>query len=216
MNYSELSEIYNDEKPIKIINTNNHSNNPKLLLDEYELLNNSLKEHNKQYEDLMANNIYFINYLNSSQNNHFNIIKIIDDLHIKNSNDSNDSNDSLTNVYINYNEKVRENYKKWYDEYYNPRLTAIENNIEIINDKITDYRNFFIYIANEIIKDNNDINNKKLCPICFENEVDICLNPCGHTLCNKCILSNRNRNITNICYSCRTITTDYIKIYFSI
>jgi hypothetical protein len=34
------------------------------------------------------------------------------------------------------------------------------------------------------------------CPICFDNNVDTCIVPCGHTFCHKCIESARN------CYMC--------------
>ena len=89
-----------------------------------------------------------------------------------------------------------------------------ENTIDIIENKITDFRNLFIYIINKISKPVEEA--IKLCPICFENEVDICLNPCGHTICNKCVLSNRSRYSNEKCYSCRTKVQDYIKLYFSL
>ena len=57
---------------------------------------------------------------------------------------------------------------------------------------------------------------KNTCPICLENQIEICLNPCGHTSCNKCILSNRSNIYNNKCYICRTPVNEFIKIYFSL
>ena len=217
MNYSELSDIYNDSsnKSFNSYNNSLNSNNPQVILEEYEILNKSLENYKKQYEDLMANNAYFTNYLNQSQNNHFNVMNIMNNYSINNNDNKNDND--VSKIYMNYNEKIRDNYKDWLENYYIPQKKAIENNIEIIDEKISEFRKLFIFIINNILKSNDIINdNKKLCPICFENEIDTCLNPCGHTLCNNCVISNRNWSITNKCYSCRTRITDYIKIYFSV
>ena len=210
MNYSELSEIYKDEiELIPEINNNNNldSNNPMIIIEEYELLKKSLASYKNQYKSLIKNNDYFMNFLKDSQNNHFNIINIIQTISLNN-------NEDLTNLYINYNEKIRDKYKQWQNEYYEPRIESIKNNIEIIADKLTNYRNFFIYLANTINKNNDE--NKKLCSICFENEVNICLIPCGHTICDKCNKNNNFSTIINKCYTCRAKITDYIKIYFSV
>ena len=216
MNYSELSDIYNDSsnKSFNSYNNSLNSNNPQVILEEYEILNKSLENYKKQYEDLMANNAYFTNYLNQSQNNHFNVMNIMNNYSINNNDNKNDND--VSKIYMNYNEKIRDNYKDWLENYYIPQKKAIENNIEIIYEKISEFRKLFIFIINNILKSNDIINdNKKLCPICFENEIDTCLNPCGHTLCNNCVISNRNWRTKN-CYSCRSLITDYIKIYFSV
>lgn len=238
MNYSELSGTYNDNnyKIFSIYNNESNennernenskgfnfsvnSNNPIIILEEYEILNKCLENYKKQYEDLMANNIFFMNYLNHSQDSHFNIMNIMNNYSVNvnvNSNDNNDIHNDVSKIYMNYNQKIRDNYKDWLENYYTPQKNSIENNIEIINEKINDFRKLFIFIINNILKSNDMItDNKKLCPICFENEVDTCLNPCGHTLCNNCVISNRNWRTKN-CYSCRSLITDYIKIYFSV
>ena len=233
MNYSELSGTYNDNnyKNFSIYdnesnesnesNENNNysvnSNNPQVIIKEFQILNKSLESYKKQYDDLMSNNIFFMNYLNNSQDSHFNVMNIMNNYSINSNNNDNDNNNDISNIYMNYNQKIRDNYKDWLENHYTPQKNTIENNIDIINEQINDFRKLFIFIINKILKSNDMINdNKKLCPICFEHEVDTCLNPCGHTLCNNCVISNRNWSIKNKCYSCRTLITDYIKIYFSV
>ena len=208
MNYCELSD-FNFDKEVRHHTV--FSNNPKVILEDFEVLNRSLLDYKTKREDLMAKNNYFMNYMTNSQNSHLNVMNIINDYNI---NQNMDDEGTLSNIYMNYNNTIKENYKKWIVDYYTPQLLSVENNIEIIENKIAEFRNLFIFIINKILRTNeiND-NNKKLCPICFENEVDMCINPCGHTLCNRCIISNRN---SNKCYSCRGHIVDYIKIYFSV
>lgn len=228
MNYSELSEIYKEDITNHNFSYYLNSNNPQLILEEYELLNKSLDEYKKKHEDLQANNNYFNNYIYNSKNNHYNVVNIINDFSItsnfsNNNHDNiydnnNDNNNELTKLYVDYNNKIKENYAKWVTNHYTPQLMSIENNIEVIEDKISDFRNLFIYIINKILKTSeiNDGSNKKICPICFVNEVNMCMNPCGHTICNNCVISTRNPYLTNKCFSCRTEVKDYIKMYFSI
>lgn len=208
MNYCELSDFETKEKEhLSIISSNN---NPQVILDDFDILNTSLIEYKSKKEDLLTKNNYFINYMTNSQNSHLNVMNIINDYHI---NMNMDDENNLSNMYANYNLTIRNNYKKWLSDYYTPQMLSIENNIEIIENKINEFRNLFIFIINKILR-TNEINDKKLCPICFENEIDMCINPCGHTLCNRCIISNRNN--TNRCYSCRGHISDYIRIYFSV
>jgi len=207
MNYCELSDFdLNKEERHHDVS----SNNPKVILDDFEVLNRSLLDYKTKREDLMAKNNYFMNYMTNSQNSHLNVMNIINDYNI---NQNMDDEGTLSNIYMNYNNTIKENYKKWIVDYYTPQLLSVENNIEIIENKIAEFRNLFIFIINKILRTNEINDNKKLCPICFENEVDMCINPCGHTLCNRCIISNRN---SNKCYSCRGHIVDYIKIYFSV
>ena len=57
----------------------------------------------------------------------------------------------------------------------------LENDIDENEKKLISFNNLFIQTTNEII--NVEKLNKKLCPICFENETDMCAIPCGHTCC---------------------------------
>ena len=150
---------------------------------------------------------YFDNYISNLQNNHMNIMNIVNKYNYGNKKET-------TEIFLNYHSRINEDYNKWIIDYYKLKLIEYESSIDVIEKKICDFRNLFIYIINKISKPIEDA--IKLCPICFENEVDICLNPCGHTLCNKCVLSNRSRYTSEKCYSCRTNIQDYIKIYFSL
>jgi len=53
-----------------------------------------------------------------------------------------------------------------------------------------------------------------ICPICMTNDVDIFLEPCGHTICNECI-SNKFCNSSKFCYMCRTSVRGIRRLYFS-
>jgi hypothetical protein len=205
MNYSEfkLDENENNLDLSKIT-----SNDAQGILEDFEILNKNLDEYKKKIEDLQAHKIYFDNYISNLQNNHLNIMNIINDYDIQG------NNNELNELFINYNNKMKINYDKWIIQNYTVKLLEFENTIDIIEKKIIEFRTLFIYIINKITKPQLD--NKKLCPICFENEVDICLNPCGHTLCNKCVISNRSRYTNEKCYSCRGVIHDHIKIFFSL
>ena len=50
-----------------------------------------------------------------------------------------------------------------------------------------------------------------LCPVCFEEPINICLVPCGHTFCSNCITNN----IRIQCAVCRTNVTSKQKIFFN-
>jgi hypothetical protein len=62
---------------------------------------------------------------------------------------------------------------------------------------------------NKIIKDlKSDVNDFNKCSICYENKLSICLNPCGHCYCDKCI------KYTDNCFICRTNIINKIKLFF--
>ncbi len=205
MNYSEFSLDNNYIKPEIIKLT---SNDGECILNDFKKLNISLDEYKTKIETLQANKICFDNYISNCQNSHMNIMNIINNYDIQS------NNIEINNIYNNYYNKIKNEYDYWINNYYIVKLTEYENIIDIIEKKIADFRNLFIYIINKISKPIEEA--IKLCPICFENEVDICLAPCGHTICNKCVISHRSRYNTNKCYSCRTIVQEYIKVYFSL
>ena len=53
---------------------------------------------------------------------------------------------------------------------------------------------------------------KKMCPVCFDREVNTVLVPCGHTYCNGCSEYDRN----NKCPQCRASVQRRIKIFFTL
>jgi hypothetical protein len=198
MNYSELEDLDID----KLINNININNNSALsFLNEYEILKKSLNDYKNNFNDLINQKNIYDNYLNNLLNNHLNIVNII-------------NNSNLNNSFIDYELNIKENYNKWIEENYNIKKKSIEENIENIELKLKDYSTLFIYIINNILKDKEI--SKNLCPICFENQIDICQSPCGHTTCNKCILSNRTNIYNNKCFTCRSPVNEYIKIFFSL
>jgi hypothetical protein len=50
-----------------------------------------------------------------------------------------------------------------------------------------------------------------LCPICFDQQINMCLVPCGHTFCSECV----GNNIRFQCAVCRTNITNKQKIFFN-
>ena len=52
-----------------------------------------------------------------------------------------------------------------------------------------------------------------MCPICFENEVNTVLVPCGHTYCKTCSESDRSRHAK--CPQCRVQINARVKLYFT-
>lgn len=55
---------------------------------------------------------------------------------------------------------------------------------------------------------------KKMCPVCFDKEVNMVYVPCGHTYCNGCAELDRSR--TAKCPQCRSQINARIKIYFTV
>lgn len=55
---------------------------------------------------------------------------------------------------------------------------------------------------------------KKMCPVCFDKEVNMVYVPCGHTYCNGCAELDRTRNAK--CPQCRSPINARIKIFFTV
>lgn len=192
MNYSYLED---DE------DKSNINNSAKTFLNDYEILKLSLNDYKNNLRDLMKQKETYEIYMKSLLNNHLDIVNIV-------------NNNNLNNSFTEYQTNIKDNYDKWINNHYEIKLKSFEENIEIIELKLKDFSNLFTYIINNIIGDKEI--SKNMCPICFENEIDICINPCGHTTCNKCIISNRTNIYNNKCFTCRGNVNDYIKIYFSL
>ena len=54
-----------------------------------------------------------------------------------------------------------------------------------------------------------DVNPELQCQICYENRLDIVLNPCGHMFCYKCFKDSDK------CFNCRKEVTSVIKVFKS-
>lgn len=210
MNYSLLEER---EYDINDINEKYKELDEELLsvkvMDDYNKLNDRLDKLKKEIDDLNRQRDYFYNYQNNIYNGHLNILDIIGN--------TNNNKDNLNEIINNYNNLTKDIYNNWFKHEYEPKKEKIEMDISNIENSLYKIRRTFINIINKLIIKSDDIINKKMCPICFDNEIDMCSIPCGHTCCNKCIISSRsNYNINRKCLSCRNDVQDYIKIYFLI
>ena len=83
-------------------------------------------------------------------------------------------------------------------------LTIILLN-EIICIYIHTYNILFLTIYEN--DENYYYNDDNICPICCENKIDRCCDPCGHTYCDKCIKKSY------YCYICKRYINKTIKIY---
>jgi len=99
------------------------------------------------------------------------------------------------------------------------------NNLKILSNKIENDKNI-ITARTEYIKSRKDIENnlnliKKInsmnmsntCPLCLTNQVNVYLNPCGHTCCEECY--GRLSNTENKCFLCRSNIMSKNPLYFS-
>ena len=88
--------------------------------------------------------------------------------------------------------------------------SSIENKLDSISRKLDLIRETIVTCIQGIVKPDDMV--KKMCPVCFDREVDTVLVPCGHTYCNGCSEYDRNSK----CPQCRATVQRRIKIYFSI
>ncbi len=90
----------------------------------------------------------------------------------------------------------------------------IENDKNIITAR-TEYIKCRKDIENNLnlIKKINSLNMSNTCPLCLTNQVNIYLNPCGHTCCEECY--GRLSNTENKCFLCRSNIMSKNPLYFS-
>lgn len=55
----------------------------------------------------------------------------------------------------------------------------------------------------------NEINSKTTCKVCYDEDVDIALVPCGHTVCKNCFTA------LDKCHVCRKPIEGYVRLYMS-
>ncbi len=81
------------------------------------------------------------------------------------------------------------------------------------NDSFQDKLYLYRYLLNKhrsnikCLKDINLLNNTSLCPLCFQNQIDHVVLPCGHTFCKVCLDKCKN------CGVCRGNINHKHKIY---
>jgi hypothetical protein len=77
-----------------------------------------------------------------------------------------------------------------------------------LNLDLIEYRKLIFNSLDDTIL--NHVNNSLNCTICFQNEIAICINPCGHTFCISCA-----HNIKKKCFICNSDCKNKIKIFIS-
>lgn len=87
---------------------------------------------------------------------------------------------------------------------------------------IDEYKKIQKYL--HLIRVLNNFNTSNICPLCFTNQVDHFMNPCGHTFCKECLKTNFNKDDTTLyeigrnnhttCPICRDTVQKLNKLYF--
>ena len=87
-----------------------------------------------------------------------------------------------------------------------------QNNFYLLHQKYKENVNK----VSELLKSNEledeIINNETSCPICYDNKVTHCINPCGHTFCSNCV---EEYGINAECFMCRTKIQSIIKMFMT-
>jgi hypothetical protein len=80
----------------------------------------------------------------------------------------------------------------------------IKNNKKKISD--------FNKLVSESLNEDNDSTSKRvnMCSVCTTHKINICLNPCGHTFCSKCV-----SKMDSTCGMCRSHYQTKIKLFIS-
>jgi len=131
----------------------------------------------------------------------------------------------ITSIY-GYNNKLNKNENKDNNqenkkniEKYDIKMEYIENllfkKIKLLNSKKEAIYEIYnkIKILKEVINTNDvtlENNISMLCCICNENNIQYCINPCGHTFCKNC--SDR---ISKTCHICRANCEKKILLFFN-
>ena len=158
-------------------------------------------------------------------NNHMNALSLsfVNDIGNNNNDKDKDENSEIAEQLKTYNLNMA-NYIESKNKLVAINIDKITKKIEEIRTELDKYEREIAVIRQVITTGIRDIidpdkahADKKLCPVCFENEVNMCYVPCGHTVCNKCCTSAKqmDRN-KNKCGTCRSIISGTVKIYFSV
>jgi hypothetical protein len=182
------------------------------LLNDYNNINTSLKLNINTINQLENEKKEIFNYKSTIFSKHQDIMIKLYKKDFGEMKEINDLNDCI----IKYIDLIKIYTDKWNTDYYNNKKKYLETIINKQEEQLTSYRKLFINTTNEIIK--AEKLNKNLCPICFENEINMCSVPCGHTCCNECIIQSikyHNSRVTK-CLNCRNPINEYIKFYIQL
>jgi hypothetical protein len=81
------------------------------------------------------------------------------------------------------------------------KLIDISENMNLLRQMIS--------IEELLSEEEKKENNHPSCNICFENPIQFCLNPCGHTFCLSCTTQIKDK-----CHICRGEARNKIKLYY--
>jgi hypothetical protein len=90
------------------------------------------------------------------------------------------------------------------------KKAKINSDMDVLMPAAQSLRKSIVSGIEELV-DKDNANNKKLCPVCFDREVDTAMVPCGHTCCAGCLLYNQTTN----CMQCRSKIRTTVKLFFS-
>ena len=139
MNYSDLEDVNKEELINKINDIDINNNSAKTILDDYQILKNSLIEYKNNLTNLNNQKETYDNYINNLFNNHLNIINIIN------------KDNKLDNSFYDYQKNIKDNYDNWIKDVYEIKNKSIEENIENIEMKLKDFTYLFLYIIINIV-----------------------------------------------------------------
>jgi hypothetical protein len=181
-----------------LVNTNLHTASLfNRLNDEFKKKQIKLDEYNLQLKNILEIPDKIENHINTLKKIYlFNDIESVESL--------NTLDEQITRYFKDVNVKTIYIIRK--------KIMDLEGETEDISRKLNALRSLIVTGVNEIVKQENK--EKKMCPVCFDNEVNTALVPCGHTYCKGCSETDRSRYAK--CPQCRTQINARIKIFFSI
>ncbi len=213
MNYSSFNEVYDINDYGELTKKNNikeKSYTADKLLNDYNNLNEVLKFNLDEIKLLEQNKAEILKYKSNVFINHQDIM-----IKLYNENE-NEKIEELNNLMMKYLELLKIFINNWINNHYTKRKEILDSDINNQEEELASFRKLFIDTTTGIIK--TEKINKNICPICFENEINMCAIPCGHTCCNECIMQSiryHNMRVTK-CLSCRNNITEYIKMYIQL
>jgi len=169
------------------------------------------KNLNKQYAELnaaIAKEAEDKNFLIKSVSSYKNSFKDIFQFYLREKR----TNESITSLQDTQNAMIKEVdlILKRFTETSDITVLSLEKKLDDTLRKLNIIRETITKGIQGIVKPDDMA--KKMCPVCFDREVDAVLVPCGHTYCNGCSEYDRN----NKCPQCRASVQRRIKIYFTL
>ncbi|NBX51604.1 hypothetical protein EBT25_17145 [bacterium] len=82
-----------------------------------------------------------------------------------------------------------------------------KSDLSNLYDETAAIRTFIVAGVKELMEDEEKMN-QNLCPICFDKEVNMCIVPCGHTICSGC-----SRKLHGRCPTCRGYVREMVKMF---